>query len=234
MYSLKEASKVYLEGEVRSKEPFVFGHLDVPKELVEKAKSLEYTKAKILAADFDAEPDEHGKYPLVARDDEGRRSSVTLMDKTHNEEFWDYMEKAGVFAEEWWERFPQYFDEWFFGQNGQVIKYGKGDFFLIHSDGGNFNYDFKVKGRDVCRVLMVVIGLSDSSEYEGGELEFPSENKVIKSTTGDVLCFPAPMKHLVREVTKGSRHVLLGQYYAPLHRAHRDLFVDQFDRGPST
>jgi len=234
MYSEEEAKEAYQAGETLSEEPFIFGHIDISQHLLDALEHLKWSAAQILVSDHEAIPDENGKYPLIAKKDDGRKSSVCRMDKSTNAAFWKlWQQAADKYAPQWFDRFPQYSDAWFPGENGQIIKYSEGDFFKIHNDGGNFNYDFKVKGRDVCRGLMVIVSLSNAEDYEGGELHFPcmGSKGEFKFSMGDVLCFPAPMNHLVTELTKGNRYIILGQYYVPFHQTHRDLFIDQFDRG---
>lgn len=232
MYTKEEAERLHREGEECSNEPFIKGKAIISKRLQRKLKTREYRTAQVLVRDEDAPENEQGRKPLKAIQDEGRKSKVARMDSDTNKEFWDlWKTAAGLYAPLWHDRFPQYFDKWIQGENGQIIKYEKGDFFLKHNDGGNFNYDFQMYDEDVCRVLMVAVGLNE--EYEGGELRFPcmGDEGTFRLTTGDILCFPAAMQHEVTEVTAGTRYVLIGQYYAPLSPTHRSLYVDQFDRG---
>lgn len=223
MISEEEAKRLFREGQVQSAEPFVEGTIEVPQALLDRLEELEYRTAKILVANDDG--------VLEAVEDEGRKSSVCRMDNEVQTEYFDLWKKAAdTYAPKWLEKNPEYFDTWVQGENGQIIQYNEGDYFLIHNDGGDFSYDFKIDNEKVCRVLMVAVALSNPEDYDGGELVFPSEPRSFKFKVGDVLCFPAPMRHLVTEITRGKRYLLIGQYYAPITQAHRNLMNDQFDR----
>lgn len=68
------------------------------------------------------------------------------------------------------------------------------------------------------RKLSMVVQLSDSSDYEGGDFEFqevesPPSDQVRKK--GSVLIFPSYLQHRVTEVTKGKRYSLVSWVRGP-------------------
>ena len=78
--------------------------------------------------------------------------------------------------------------------------------------GWNFDYRNKI------RKLSVTCQLSDSSEYEGGELEFQYRNKDNPNMVapceqakkkGSIIVFPSFVWHRVKPVTKGTRYSLV-------------------------
>jgi len=66
--------------------------------------------------------------------------------------------------------------------------------------------------------------LSDSSEYEGGDLEFQYvvngefETETVKLERGDILIFPSMVSHRVTEVTSGNRNVLVAWAWGPPYK----------------
>lgn len=71
-------------------------------------------------------------------------------------------------------------------------------------------------GKPSVQKLTVVVGLTDSSEYEGGELEFLNRKTLqYKLTAGEVVVFPSIAHHRVKPVTKGIRHTLVAWYSGP-------------------
>tara|TARA_R100001244_G_scaffold110942_1_gene81990 strand:+ start:2760 stop:3410 length:651 start_codon:yes stop_codon:yes gene_type:complete len=104
----------------------------------------------------------------------------------------------------------------------QFTQYKPGQYYDWHCDAHTTVYDdghYKGMGRK----LSVTCQLTDSSEYEGGELEFDyrnySPNKrdelthVIKAKQilkkGSIVVFPSFVWHRVRPVTKGTRYSLV-------------------------
>ena len=55
--------------------------------------------------------------------------------------------------------------------------------------------------------------LSNSSDYDGGELHFPDLNKKFKLDKGDVIIFKSSLLHGVFPVTKGERDVLISFFF---------------------
>jgi len=70
------------------------------------------------------------------------------------------------------------------------------------------------------RKLSMSLCLSDSSEYEGGELELVTDNDnfrkhTFKMNCGDAIIFPSTMRHRVKPITAGKRVSLVGWYAGP-------------------
>ena len=69
------------------------------------------------------------------------------------------------------------------------------------------------------RKISVIIQLSDPIEYEGGEFlldpmyEAPDPKQIKRS--GTVFCFPSPIRHTVKPVTKGIRKSLVAWVEGP-------------------
>jgi hypothetical protein len=63
------------------------------------------------------------------------------------------------------------------------------------------------KRSHVCSLLL-------NDDYEGGELEFPDQNKSLKPEAGDMVVFPGYyVSHGVAKITKGTRRVVLVFFY---------------------
>jgi len=97
----------------------------------------------------------------------------------------------------------------------QFTIYEKGQYYGWHSDCG-----IKTDEDGKIRKLSASILLNDSSEFEGGELEFchytkPNQEhmvlstKKILNTTGSMVVFPSFVFHRVKPVTKGVRYSLV-------------------------
>ncbi len=86
----------------------------------------------------------------------------------------------------------------------QYSEYTEGDHFNWHID------QIAVKGES--RKISFSLGISDESEYEGGDLAFKAaeEEDYYKIGRGDIIAFPSWMLHKVTPVTKGKRRVLVG------------------------
>ena len=57
-------------------------------------------------------------------------------------------------------------------------------------------------------IITANIYFNDSTEYEGGDLQFASSNKLIKPSVGDVVLFPSNWMfyHKVTKITSGTRY----------------------------
>lgn len=86
----------------------------------------------------------------------------------------------------------------------QYSEYTEGDHFNWHID------QIEIKGES--RKVSFSLGISDESEYEGGDLGFKAaeEEDYYKIGRGDIIAFPSWMLHKVTPVTKGKRRVLVG------------------------
>jgi PKHD-type hydroxylase len=87
-------------------------------------------------------------------------------------------------------------------------------------DGENGKYDWHMdigKGGISTRKLSMSIQLSDSSEYEGGDLEFMIHRNIIKAPRdkGTVIFFPSYLTHRITPVTSGKRQSLVTWFHGP-------------------
>ena len=84
--------------------------------------------------------------------------------------------------------------------------------FAWHSDIG--------QGYTGMRKLSMVIGLSDPSEYEGGELHLfiNGDMNLGKLKKGEVVVFPSFVQHCVTPVTQGVRQTLVAFVSGPRYR----------------
>lgn len=81
----------------------------------------------------------------------------------------------------------------------EILKYGKGNFFIDHVDDGLF----------MTRKVSMVYYFND--DYEGGEIYFPRFNVTVKPKASQLLLFPAAYiyNHNVNEVTEGTRYSMV-------------------------
>lgn len=94
----------------------------------------------------------------------------------------------------------------------QLARYGEGDFFDWHLDFG--------AGEISHRKLSISVQLSDSDEYEGGDLQFMINQKVINAprSKGTVVVFPSFIMHRVTPITKGVRQSIVAWLAGPPYR----------------
>ena len=83
----------------------------------------------------------------------------------------------------------------------QVATYTVGDHYDWHIDLG--------PGKNSTRKLSLSLQLSDSSEYEGGDLEFMNIDRKSSREVGALITFPAFLTHRVTPVTRGARKSLV-------------------------
>ena len=108
--------------------------------------------------------------------------------------------------------------QWDWNETSQFTIYGKGDYYGWHIDqtqplkDKNKNFDGKI------RKLSLTLQLTDSSQYEGGNLQFRWLGKGAKIKTetvkkvkdlGTIIIFPSFMFHRVTPITKGIRQSLV-------------------------
>lgn len=97
-------------------------------------------------------------------------------------------------------------------EDGQLIEYNVGDKYDWHID------SLFQEGSDVERKLTVIIQMSESEEYEGGDLELMLEKVPDKETLrrkGTILIFPSFIHHRVTPITKGTRKSFVGWIRGP-------------------
>lgn len=141
--------------------------------------------------------------------DDIRKSSVIFIDNTPKND-WLY-NKLGSLAIKtnndcYW------FDLLGFHQELQLTRYSEGDFFDWHLDFG--------AGEISARKLSVTVQLSDPDEYEGGDLQFMINQKIVNAprTKGTVIVFPSFILHRVTPITKGIRKSIVGWVSGPPYR----------------
>lgn len=105
----------------------------------------------------------------------------------------------------------------------KFLCYRPGDFFVPHSDERPTPFGPN-RSRIGHRKTVVVVGLSDPADYEGGELELfvpaPSGHQgdgaaagiTIKVPAGGAISYPAHLVHGVRPVTQGERYVATASF----------------------
>ena len=92
-----------------------------------------------------------------------------------------------------------------------IMRYTKGGHYDWHVDTGN----------SVChRKLSFTIQLSDSKDYEGGDVEFIGSKVYTKAFRQKVMCiiYPSFLPHRVTKVTKGTRNAIVGWIHGPTFR----------------
>ena len=142
-------------------------------------------------------------------DDELRKSSVMFIDNTPEND-WIYKKLASLAItcnnERYW------FDLLGFQQDLQLTRYSEGDFFEWHLDFG--------AGGISARKLSMTIQLSDPDEYEGGDLQFMINQKVVNAPRekGTIIIFPSFIIHRVTPITKGVRQSIVGWVSGPPYR----------------
>jgi prolyl 4-hydroxylase len=90
---------------------------------------------------------------------------------------------------------------WIEQKNILVRKYTAGSFMLPHDDGG------------VGIVPSFTALLWFNEDFEGGELEFPDLNLILKPEAGSVLVFPSILQHGVKTLISGERFVTSAYIY---------------------
>ena len=115
--------------------------------------------------------------------------------------------------------------QWSVSEACQFTKYALNQHYDWHCDAFPQPYTEPYWRKGLIRKLSVIVALSDSSEYEGGELEFDFRDKSKKEiiicnelkNKGSMIVFPSFVWHRVKPVTKGLRYSLvawnLGQPY---------------------
>lgn len=138
-----------------------------------------------------------------------RKSSVMFL--AFNERTnWLYQKLSAVVQRCNLERF--HFDISGFAEQLQLTEYNEGDFFDWHMDFG---------AREIsARKVSITVQLSDPDEYEGGELQFMSNNNIVVAPRerGTVVVFPSFVTHRVTPVTRGVRRSIVGWASGPPYR----------------
>lgn len=82
-----------------------------------------------------------------------------------------------------------------------------------HEDNGFYNLHTDTAGYTKYRKTSCVTMLSNSSDYDVGELYFPALDEKIKLDKGDVIVFNSSLLHGVYPVTEGERNVLISFFF---------------------
>lgn len=135
-----------------------------------------------------------------------RKSSVMFIENS-KENDWIYNKLASLAINCNNERY--WFDLLGFHQKLQLTRYSKGDFFDWHLDFG--------KGEISARKLSITVQLSDSNEYEGGDLQFMINKEIVTAPRekGTIVIFPSFIMHRVTPITKGKRQSIVGWVSGP-------------------
>ncbi len=141
--------------------------------------------------------------------DELRKSAVMFIDNTPEND-WIYNKLGGLAINCNNERY--WFDLLGFHQELQLTRYSEGDFFDWHLDFG--------AGEISARKLSMTMQLSDADAYEGGDLQFMVNNKIVNAPRekGTIIIFPSFAMHRVTPITKGIRQSIVGWVSGPPYR----------------
>lgn len=145
----------------------------------------------------------------ATEDKDLRRSKVTFI-APDDQNQWIYQKLASVAVQSNNERYG--FDIHGFHHGLQLARYGEGDFFDWHLDFG--------PGQTSNRKLSISVQLSDSDEYEGGDLQFMINQKIVNAprAKGTIVVFPSFIIHRVTPITKGERQSIVGWLAGPPYR----------------
>jgi PKHD-type hydroxylase len=101
-----------------------------------------------------------------------------------------------------------------FPREASVTRYKENGHYVWH-------HDIDWRWHPCQRKLSISIQLSDSNDYEGGNLEFKDvsiENEEMMRQKGTVIVFPSYLVHRVTPVTKGERKALVSWIEGPSWR----------------
>jgi len=85
------------------------------------------------------------------------------------------------------------------------------------SEQGHYDWHMDFGNGSSTRKISVSVQLSDSDDYEGGDLDFMIHRSIIKAPRekGSVIFFPSYITHRVNRVTKGTRKSLVLWFHGP-------------------
>jgi PKHD-type hydroxylase len=90
-----------------------------------------------------------------------------------------------------------------------------------YSNAGFFDWHMDFGAGDISnRKLSITVQLSDSSEYEGGDLQFMINQNIVNAPRekGTAIIFPSFALHRVTPVTKGTRKSIVGWIAGPPYK----------------
>jgi len=107
-----------------------------------------------------------------------------------------------------------------------MLRFGSAQLTEYHADNeGHYDWHedncwISSPSREIDRKLSCVLQLSKPEDYEGGRLELERDNLTGDTFTrqGDLIFFPAHLRHRVTPVTKGVRHSLVLWFEGPCLR----------------
>jgi PKHD-type hydroxylase len=140
--------------------------------------------------------------------DELRKSQIMFLKPGDND--WIYDKLAAACIQTNTNRFK--FEITGFQTELQLASYSNTGFFDWHMDFG--------PGDISNRKLSITVQLSESDEYEGGDLQFMINQKVVDAprTKGTAIIFPSFALHRVSPVTKGCRKSIVGWIAGPPYK----------------
>jgi len=109
----------------------------------------------------------------------------------------------------------------------QYTSYNEGEYYNWHVDAGldsfhkpstNNQENFVIRNSEEVRKLSVIVQLSDSDEYEGGEVQLMNDGSssfFLPKTKGTVIVFDSRTRHRVKKVISGHRQSLVGWVVGP-------------------
>jgi PKHD-type hydroxylase len=140
--------------------------------------------------------------------DELRKSQIMFIKPGINDWIYDRLSQACIQTNT--NRYK--FDITGFQTELQLANYSNTDFFDWHMDFG--------AGDISNRKLSITVQLSDSNEYEGGDLQFMINQNIVNAPRekGTAIIFPSFALHRVTPVTKGSRKSIVGWIAGPPYK----------------
>ena len=102
------------------------------------------------------------------------------------------------------------FDRMQLTEPGQFTHYSTGGFYDWHIDN-----DVVGKHQPPVRKISMTLLLSDPSTFEGGELEFIDDKKIVRLEQGGAMFFASWLRHRIKPVTKGKRASLVMWFGGP-------------------
>jgi len=206
----------------RSRWPIVRQRVDVPDWIVQACSGDNLDLQRSMLLGFD-----EGGAPMARQNEDVRHSENVSLSAHRNAALWTWLLPVAWqgFAS-WQGAHPGYWPDDALPERGQVIRYKAGDFFTAHSDFSFFPYS---GGH---RVLMALLGLSDATDYEGGELVFETCSVRYKLGRGDLIIYPAALLHEVEPIHEGVRTTMLAELTTALTPEAFQRYVDQFLHEP--
>lgn len=122
--------------------------------------------------------------------------------------------------------FKYHIDDWS-ETSMQYTSYREGEFYNWHVDTSlpdwfkntnNHQENYVINSSEKVRKLSFTLQLSDPSDYDGGELQFLTDDNntfFAPKTRGSIIIFDSRLRHRVKKVTRGERKSLVGWIWGP-------------------